>query len=141
MESVTAASVALPPTHDIRSGDPEHDTGGGLFPSYCAILVAKSSFASSLTLFRALRPAASTARCWRVRLVYDLPIEPQRNLWLRNADVTVLLAPERAPEPGANFSCYRSSGQGMRYGMLPADSAEVRSKLSLFLRSRWFKPP
>ena len=29
----------------------------------------------------------------------------------------------------------------MNYRMLPADTPEVRSKLSLFLRSRWFKPP
>jgi patatin-related protein len=74
-------------------------------------------------------------------LSHDLPIDAQRNLWLRNADVTVLLAPEARAGAWSKFFLLPFIWAAMRYGMLPADSAEVRSKLSLFLRSRWFKPP
>jgi len=74
-------------------------------------------------------------------LSHDLPIDAQRNLWLRNADVTELLAPEARASAWSKFFLLPFIWAAMHYGMLPNDSPEVRSKLSLFLRSRWFKPP
>ncbi len=74
-------------------------------------------------------------------LSHDLPMDSLRGLWLANADVTVLLAPEARARSWSKFFLLPFIWAAMKYGMLPADSAEVRSKLSLFLRSRWFKPP
>jgi patatin-related protein len=74
-------------------------------------------------------------------LSHDLPMESLRNLWIENADVTVLLAPEARARAWSKFFLLPFIWAAMRYGMLPADNPEVRSKLSLFLRSRWFKPP
>jgi patatin-related protein len=74
-------------------------------------------------------------------LSHDLPMDSLRNLWIENADVTVLLAPEARATAWSKFFLLPFIWAGMHYGMLPADSPEVRSKLSLFLRSRWFKPP
>jgi patatin-related protein len=74
-------------------------------------------------------------------LSHNLPMDALRSLWLENADVTVLLAPEAKAGAWSKFFLLPFIWAAMRYGMLPADNPEVRSKLSLFLRSRWFKPP
>ena len=44
-------------------------------------------------------------------LSHNLPMEALRNLWIENADVTVLLAPRRARARGASFFCCRSFGR------------------------------
>ncbi|MGZ5867726.1 MAG: patatin-like protein, partial [Xanthobacteraceae bacterium] len=74
-------------------------------------------------------------------LSHDLPMDALRTLWLENADVTVLLAPEARARSWSKFFLLPFIWAAMKYGMLPADNPEVRHKLSLFLRSRWFKPP
>lgn len=71
-------------------------------------------------------------------LSHDLSIGRLRDLWLENADVTELLAPEAR--------AHRWSKLLLRPFFWAASSklindAEVRSKLSLFMRSRWFQPP
>lgn len=74
-------------------------------------------------------------------LSHDLPMDALRNLWLENADVTILLAPEAKAGAWSKFYLLPLIWGAMKAGVLPSDNAEVRSKLSLFLRSRWFKPP
>jgi patatin-related protein len=71
---------------------------------------------------------------------HDLPIGKLRDLWLENADVSVLLAPEaKASRWSKAFLKPLIWGAG-KTGVLGIDR-EVRDKLSLFVRSRWFKPP
>jgi patatin-related protein len=73
-------------------------------------------------------------------LSHDLPIGKLRDLWLDNADVSVLLAPEaKANRWSKAFLKPLIWGAG-KTGVLGVDR-EVRDKLSLFVRSRWFKPP
>jgi patatin-related protein len=73
-------------------------------------------------------------------LSHDLPIGKLRDLWLENADVSVLLAPEaKANRWSKAFLKPLIWGAG-KTGVLGVDR-EVRDKLSLFVRSRWFKPP
>ncbi len=74
-------------------------------------------------------------------LSHDLPFAPQRELWLENADVTVLLAPEARAGTWSKVFLIPFIWGAMKAGILPVADAEVRKKLSLFLRSRWFKPP
>lgn len=74
-------------------------------------------------------------------LAHDLDLEPLTALWLENADVTRLLTPDSRP------------GKWSKWFMRPllwavnqrlerlAQEQEVREKLSLFVRSRWFRPP
>ena len=75
-------------------------------------------------------------------LSHDLPMGPQRNLWLENADVTVLLSPEAKASAWSKWFLKPVIWGAARAGMLggKADD-EVRQKMSLFVRSRWFKPP
>jgi len=74
-------------------------------------------------------------------LGHDLPMGKLRDLWLDNADVSVLLAPEaKASRWSKAFLKPLIWGAG-KTGVLGVRDREVRDKLSLFVRSRWFKPP
>jgi patatin-related protein len=75
-------------------------------------------------------------------LSHDLPTGRLRDLWLDNADVTVLLAPEARAGAWSKWILRPLIRVAAASGLLEwAKDKEVRQKLSLFLRSRWFKPP
>jgi patatin-related protein len=75
-------------------------------------------------------------------LSHDLPTAPLRDLWLQNADVTVLLAPEARAGAWSKWMVRPVIWAAAKMGKIDAiKDKEVRRKLSLFLRSRWFKPP
>ena len=74
-------------------------------------------------------------------LSHDLPTAPLRDLWLDQADVSELLAPEARARGWSKWflrPLFWLIGAS-RFEF--ARDAEVRAKLSMFLRSRWFKPP
>jgi len=74
-------------------------------------------------------------------LSHDLPMGKLRELWLDNSDVSVLLAPEaKANRWSKAFLKPLIWGAG-KTGVLGVRDREVRDKLSLLVRSRWFKPP
>ncbi len=73
---------------------------------------------------------------------HDLPTLPLRDLWLNNADVTVLLAPEARAGKWSKWILKPFIWGAAAAGMFGAvTDSEVRQKISLFVRSRWFKPP
>jgi len=75
-------------------------------------------------------------------LSHDLPTLPLRDLWLDNADVTVLLAPEARAGRWNKLILKPVIWGAAATGMFGTISdKELRQKLSLFVRSRWFKPP
>jgi patatin-related protein len=75
-------------------------------------------------------------------LAHDLPMDPLRELWLKEADVTELLAAEaRATRWSKLFMVPFIWAAGAVRWLGDARDVEVRRKLSLFVRSRWFKPP
>ena len=75
-------------------------------------------------------------------LSHDLPMGPLRELWLDNADVTVLLAPDARAGTWSKWFLKPFLWAMTRTGSFRAISdLEVRQKLSLFVRSRWFRPP
>jgi patatin-related protein len=74
-------------------------------------------------------------------LSHDLPMGRLRDLWLDKADVTELLAPDaRARRWSKWFLRPFFWAAGLTRGPDIRDR-EVRQKLSLLMRSRWFKPP
>lgn len=74
-------------------------------------------------------------------LAHDLDLEPLTRLWLENADVTQLLTPDsRAGKWSKWFMRPVVWAMTQRLERLAPD-AEVAEKLSLFVRSRWFRPP
>ena len=75
-------------------------------------------------------------------LAHDLPLEPHRDLWLKNADVTSLSAPgtwlgRLGKAPLAPLIDRFVTG---RFGRQVADP-ETRSKMRQFIQAQWFTPP
>ena len=76
-------------------------------------------------------------------LALDLAFDPLRNMWLNEADVSQLLAPDRRASMWSKWILRPVLRWGLtRRGMTRlAPDQEMREKLSLFIRSRWFRPP
>ena len=75
-------------------------------------------------------------------LSHDLPMRPMRDLWLDNADVAVLLSSETRARAWSKWLLKPFLWGAAKTGMLTAiRDMEVREKLSLLVRSRWFRPP
>jgi patatin-related protein len=75
-------------------------------------------------------------------LSHDLPMGPLRALWLDNADVSVLLSLDAKAGKWSKWFLKPflwAAAKSARFGLIR--DIEVRQKLSLFVRSRWFKPP
>src|SRR5262249_27194948 len=72
----------------------------------------------------------------------DLPMNALRDLWLDNADVAILLAPDARAGTWSKWFLKPFLWAMTKTGSFRAiTDMEVRQKLSLFVRSRWFKPP
>ena len=76
-------------------------------------------------------------------------LEPLTDLWLTSADIEALIDPDAAPSsrfakawalPIAWMAAKRNGGD-IDEQIDPGTRDEVRSKLSHFVRSRWFEPP
>ena len=75
-------------------------------------------------------------------LSHDLRMDALRDLWLENADVSVLLASEARAGTWSKWFLLPVIWAAAATGWIRSmRDLEVRQKLSLFLRSRWFKPP
>ena len=75
-------------------------------------------------------------------LGHDLTMDALRDLWLENADVSVLLASEARAGAWSKVFLLPLIWLAAATGwMRSIQDMEVRQKLSLFVRSRWFKPP
>jgi patatin-related protein len=73
-------------------------------------------------------------------LAHDLSIEPMTETWLSKADVSELLAEGSRPRPWSKWMLRPILWIAGRLVQSTRDP-EIAAKLSLFLRSRWFRPP
>jgi patatin-related protein len=79
-------------------------------------------------------------------LAHDLSLAPLTDMWLAEADMLKLLAPEAKArrwskwifKPFVRPVLSRLSREGLLIGKV---DAEMLERVSVFLRSRWFKPP
>src|SRR5216684_1489707 len=75
-------------------------------------------------------------------LSHDLRMDALRNLWIDNADVSVLLSSEARAGTWSKWFLLPLIWAAAATGRIRSiQDMEVRQKLSLFVRSRWFKPP
>ena len=79
-------------------------------------------------------------------LAHDRPLKPITDLWLEQADMLNLLAPEARARLWSKWYFWPLMRPLMnrlgREGLLPGDGdADIAKRISVFLRSRWFKPP
>lgn len=75
-------------------------------------------------------------------LAHDLPLQPHRELWLKNADVTSLSAPASLVSRLGKAALAPLFDQLLvrRFGQQVANP-ETREKLRQFIQAQWFKPP
>jgi patatin-related protein len=75
-------------------------------------------------------------------LAHDLPLEPHRDLWLKNADVTTL-----APSSSRLKRLGKAAVAPLLYRLLlgrfgqQIQDPETRQKLGYFMQTQWFSPP
>jgi patatin-related protein len=74
-------------------------------------------------------------------LSHDLPMGRLRDLWLTKADVTELLSLEAKARRWSKWFLRPFFWAAGMSRLQNIRDPEVREKLSLFMRSRWFKPP
>lgn len=79
-------------------------------------------------------------------LAHDLSIDPVTDLWLKDVDISRLLAAEAKPNRTSKWFLRPFMplllGLLARRRLLTGEvDRETRRKLSMFLRSRWFEPP
>src|SRR3954469_19984319 len=75
-------------------------------------------------------------------LSHDLPMRAMRNLWLDNADVSVLLSPDTRAGAWSKWFLKPMLWGAAATGLMRAiKDFEVRQKLSLLVRSRGSRPP
>ena len=75
-------------------------------------------------------------------LAHDLPIDHLRELWLKEADVTELMAHKARARIWSKWYLRPILWVAFKLRLKRlAGDRELRAKLSTFLRSRWFKPP
>jgi patatin-related protein len=129
----------------VAGGDPDASTeidyfdllkavGAGVDLRVLVDVVAGSSAGglNSVTLARAL--------------AHDLSLEPLTAMWMEQADMRRLLAPDARAHAWSKWY-FRPVMTPLlwglsREGLIPSGlDRETRQSLSLFLRSRWFKPP
>jgi len=75
-------------------------------------------------------------------LAHDLPIDHLRDLWLKEADVTELMAHKARARVWSKWYLRPMLWAAFKLRLRRlGEDPEMRSKLSSFIRSRWFKPP
>jgi len=126
---------------DADRNDPEYDTEATYFE-----LLREIGRSSELRVIVDIIAGASAGGINGTMLAralsHDLPMRPIRDLWLNNADVTVLLSPDTRAGAWSKWFLKPFLWGAAATGMLSAiRDFEVRQKLSLFVRSRWFRPP
>ena len=76
-------------------------------------------------------------------LAFDLAFDPLRKMWLEKADVSELIAADRKASTWSKWILrpFLQWGLSQRKIAHLAPDKEMQEKLSLFIRSRWFRPP
>ena len=121
--------------------DPEYDTEADYF-ELLRELGRKLEIRVIVDIIAGASAGGINATMLARALSHDLPNLPLRDLWLDNADVGVLLAPDARAGKWSKWFLVPVIWIAAKAGMFKSvKDPEVLDKLSLFVRSRWFKPP
>jgi len=128
-------------SNPIRRGDSEYDTES----AYFELLRDIGRFVELRVVVDVIAGASAggiNGTMLARALSHDLPMGSLRDLWLDNADISVLLDPAARAGSWSKWFIKPLIWAAAKTGMLPSiKDPEVRANLSLFVRSRWFKPP
>ncbi len=139
LDRATRAQARFGDQFDLRS--PEHDTEAIYFELLREI-GRKIDLRVIVDIIAGASAGGINGTMLARALAHDLPIDKLREFWLESADVTQILAPEaRAKRRSKLYMHPFIWGLRMLRSADEFRDGEVRRKLSLFVRSRWFKPP
>jgi patatin-related protein len=125
----------------VPEGDPEHDTEAIYFELLREI-GRKVELRVIVDIIAGASAGGINGTMLARAICHDLPMGKMRDLWIENADVTVLLAKEAKATAWSKWFLKPIIWLAARTGRMKLiEDPEVREKLSLFVRSRWFKPP
>lgn len=125
----------------VRAGDPEYDTEAVYFDLLQAI-GRRVELRVIVDVIAGASAGGINGVMLARALAHDLPVEHLREMWLEAGDVSELLA--RTGKAKAWSKLFMSPfvwALGWSGLSRTVRNPEVRQKLSLFVRSRWFKPP
>ena len=121
--------------------DPEHDTEE-IWAELLSALARTTDLRVLVDVVAGASAGGINGTVLARALAHDLPIKAIRDLWLEQGDVEILLDPAaRAGVWSKVFMRPFLWGAARLYRLADIRDPEVRRKLSLFTRSRWFKPP
>jgi patatin-related protein len=125
----------------VPSGDPEFDTEGVYFDLLRAI-GRRVELRVIVDVIAGASAGGINGVMLARALAHDLPVGHLREMWLEAGDVSVLLARSgRAKAWSKLFMTPLVWVLGWSGRSRTVRNPEVRQKLSLFVRSRWFTPP
>jgi patatin-related protein len=136
---------------DSGAGDPESDSSGAVYRRFLEAIEARKGFRLRvLTDVIAGASAGGINGVFLAQVIHSgQSLEPLTQLWLDRADIDVLLDPDARPwtrfvkfgaAPVVRWLLTRR-GNAVSASVAKETRAEVRDKLSRFIRSRWFEPP
>jgi patatin-related protein len=126
----------------VNASDPEYDTDAVYFDLLRDIGSSKVELRVIVDIVAGASAGGINGTMLARALSHDLPMGALRDLWLEHADVTDLLAPEARARVTSKVLLTPVVWFLGATGLWKAvKDPEVRRKVSLFVRSRWFKPP
>ena len=126
----------------VNASDPEYDTDAIYFELLRDIGCSTVELRVIVDIVAGASAGGINGTMLARALSHDLPMGALRDLWLEHADVTDLLAPEARARVTSKVLLTPVVWFLGATGLWKAvKDPEVRRKVSLFVRSRWFKPP
>jgi len=141
------AADALPTAglHTHYPDEPEHSTGD-IYREFLETLGRHTSLRVIVDIVAGASAGGINGVALATALAHDLSLTPITDLWLAEADMLNLLAPEAKARLWSKWYFWPFVRPLLtrlnREGLLPTKAdAEMAERVSVFLRSRWFKPP
>ncbi|MBV2133034.1 patatin-like protein [Pseudomonas sp. MAP12] len=131
--------------HDHYPDEPERSTGD-LYHEFLAALGKDIALRVVVDVIAGSSAGGINGITLSAALAHDRSLMPITRMWLEQADMLSLLAPEAKARMWSKWYFWPLlrpllSRLG-REGLLPGQAdAEMAQRISVFLRSRWFKPP
>ncbi|WP_061289393.1 patatin-like protein [Azotobacter vinelandii] len=131
--------------HDNYPDEPEHSTGD-IYREFLEILGKDMYLRVIVDVIAGSSAGGINGVTLATALAHDRSLIPVTRMWLEEADMLSLLAPEARARLWSKWYFWPLVRPLLarldREGLLPRETdTEIEKRVSVFLRSRWFKPP
>ncbi|SDS28699.1 patatin-like protein [Pseudomonas oryzae] len=139
------ADAAARSFHDHYPDEPERSTGD-IYREFLEILGKDIALRVIVDVIAGSSAGGINGITLSAALAHDRSLMPITSMWLEQADMLGLLAPEARARMWSKWYFWPLLRPLLarlgREGLLPGQAdAEMAKRISVFLRSRWFKPP